>query len=72
MTKQQQDPKLHAPEVYIVGDTLHHQPMGAGHVTMLQFAGTYEALYPVMVSPNHSVPKGAEQLCPDHHHIWHV
>ena len=25
--------------VYIAGDTLHHQPMGAGHMTVLQFRG---------------------------------
>ena len=25
--------------IYIAGDTLHHQPMGAGHMTVLQFRG---------------------------------
>ena len=25
--------------VYIAGDTLHHQPMGAGHMTVLQLRG---------------------------------
>ena len=25
--------------VYIAGDTLHHQPMGAGHMTVLQLLG---------------------------------
>ena len=25
--------------VYIAGDTLHHQPMGAGHMTVLQLCG---------------------------------
>ena len=39
MTKQQQDPKLHALVVYIAGDTLCHQPMEAGHVILLQFTG---------------------------------
>ena len=30
------DPGLCAPEAYIAGDTLRHQPMGVGHVTMPQ------------------------------------
>ena len=39
MTKYQRDPGLYALEAYIAGDTLHHQPMGAGHVTVLQLCG---------------------------------
>ena len=38
-TKYQRDPGLCALEAYIAGDTLHHQPMGAGHVTVLQLRG---------------------------------
>ena len=30
------DPRSCARVVYIAGDTLHHQPMGAGHMTVLQ------------------------------------
>ena len=37
--KQQTDPRSCAWAVYIAGDTLHHQPMGAGHMTVLQFRG---------------------------------
>ena len=33
------DPRLCALEAYIAGDTLHHQPMGMGHVTVLQLRG---------------------------------
>ena len=33
------DPRLCALEAYITGDTLHHQPMGVGHVTMSQLHG---------------------------------
>ena len=33
------DPGLCALEAYIAGDTLRHQPMGAGHVTVLQLCG---------------------------------
>ena len=37
--KQQTDPRSCAWVVYIAGDTLRHQPMGAGHMTVLQFRG---------------------------------
>ena len=33
------DPRLCALEAYIAGDTLHHQPMGVGHVMVLQLHG---------------------------------
>ena len=33
------DPRSCARVVYIAGDTLHHQPIGAGHMTVLQFCG---------------------------------
>ena len=39
MTKYQRDPELYALEAYIAGDTSHHQPMGADHVTVLQLRG---------------------------------
>ena len=39
MTKYQRDPGLCALVAYIAGDTLHHQPMGVGHVTVLQLCG---------------------------------
>ena len=35
----QQTPRSCARVVYIAGDTLRHQPMGAGHMTVLQFRG---------------------------------
>ena len=37
--KQETDPRSCARVVYIAGDTLRHQPMGAGHMTVLQFHG---------------------------------
>ena len=37
--KQQTDPRSFAQVVYIAGDTLRHQPMGTGHMTVLQFRG---------------------------------
>ena len=37
--KQQTHPRSCARVVYIAGDTLRHQPMGAGHMTVLQFRG---------------------------------
>ena len=39
MTNSQQDPGLCAPMAYIAGDTSRHQPMGAGHMTVLQLCG---------------------------------
>ena len=33
------DPGLCTLAAYIAGDTLHHQPMGAGHMTVLQLHG---------------------------------
>ena len=33
------DPRSCARVVYIAGDTLRHQPMGAGHMTVLQLCG---------------------------------
>ena len=39
MTKYQRDPGLCALEAYIAGDSSHHQPMGVGHVTVLQLRG---------------------------------
>ena len=39
MTKYQRDPGLCALEAYIAGDTSRHQPMGVGHVTVLQLRG---------------------------------
>ena len=38
-TKYQRDPELCALETYIAGDTSCHQPMGVGHVTVLQLRG---------------------------------
>ena len=38
-TKYQREPGLCALEAYIAGDTLCHQPMGVGHVTVLQLRG---------------------------------
>ena len=64
--------------VYIAGDTLHHQPMGAGHMTVLQSHGcapvtwAYGIPCPAMVSPNASPHKEDKLLYPDHHLIWCV
>ena len=38
-TKDQRNPGLCALEAYIAGDTSRHQPMGVGHVTVLQLRG---------------------------------
>ena len=38
-TKTTDSPRSCARVVYIAGDTLRHQPMGTGHMTVLQFRG---------------------------------
>ena len=60
MTKSQQDPKLKVWVVYIAGDTLSHQPMGAGHMILLQLAGAYEVPHPAMKSTYHNILKNAK------------
>ena len=37
--QQRTDPRSCVRVVYIAGDTLRHQPMGAGHMTVLQLRG---------------------------------
>ena len=37
--QQRTDPRSCVWVVYIADDTLHHQPMGAGHMTVLQLHG---------------------------------
>ena len=45
--EQTTDPRSCARVVYIAGDTLRHQPMGTGHMTVLQFRGpmAFHVLY---------------------------
>ena len=45
--QQTTDPRSCARVVYIAGDTLRHQPMGIGHMTVLQFHGpmAFRVLY---------------------------
>ena len=68
MTKYQR-PRVCALEAYIAGDTLHHQPMGAGHVTA-PVTWAYGAPCPAMVSPNAGLCKEDKLLYRDHHLIW--
>ena len=42
------------------GDTLCHHPMGAGHVILLQLAGTYEVPHPGMKPPYHDMLNSAK------------
>ena len=68
MTKYQKDPGLYALEAYIAGDTLCHQPMGAGHVTA-PVMWAYGTPCPAIVSPNVGPSKEGKLLYPDHHLI---
>ena len=63
------DPRSCARAVYIAGDTLRHQPMGAGHMTVLQLCGpmafrVLQWCHPMLV--HHKEDK---LLYPDHHLI---
>ena len=60
MTNSQQDPKLQVWVAYIAGNTLRHQPMGTGHVTLLQFTRAYEVPHPAMGPSNHGLVKSAK------------
>ena len=57
------DPRSCAWVVYIAGDTLHQQPMGAGHMTA-PVMWAYGILCPAMVSPNASGAIGGQAVVP--------
>ena len=63
------DPRSCARVVYIAGDTLRHQPMGAGHMMVLQLCGpmafrVLQWCHPMLVQH-----KEDKLLYPDHHLI---
>ena len=65
------DPRSCARVVYIAGDTLCHQPMGAGHMTVLQLRGpmafhVLQWCHPMLASWHNE----GKLLYPDHHLIW--
>ena len=76
------DPGLCAPEAYIAGNTLHHQPMGARHVTMPQLHGPMELRVLQWCHPMLACIKrtsyctqmitlyGAQKVDSDPHSIW--
>ena len=63
-TQRTKNPGSCALVVYIAGDALHHQPMGAGHMTVLQLCGPMGMLCPAMVSPNASLHKRGQAVVP--------
>ena len=66
-TEDQKNPGSCALVVYIAGDTLRHQPMGAGHMTVLQLRGPMG--FRVLQWCH---PMWDKLLYPDHHLIWCV
>ena len=56
--------------VYIAGDTLRHQPMGAGHMTVLQLRGPMAFRVPQWCHPMLARNKEDKLLYPDDHLIW--
>ena len=57
------DPRFCAWVVYIAGDTLRHQPMGAGHMTA-PVTWAYQIPCSAMVSPNASRAIGGQATVP--------
>ena len=49
--QQRTDPGSYTLVVYIAGDTLRHQPMGAGHMTVLQLCGPMAFCVPQWCHP---------------------
>ena len=69
--QQPKDPRSCARVVYKAGDTLRHQPMGAGHMTVLQLCGpmvfhVLQWCHPRLASWHNE----GKLLYPDHHLIW--
>ena len=68
--QQTTDPRSCARVVYIAGDTLRHQPMGAGHMTVLHLCGpmafrVLQWCHPMLAEHNED-----KLLYPDDHLIW--
>ena len=68
--QQRTDPRSCAQVVYIAGDTLRHQPMGAGHMMVLQLRGpmafhVLQWCHPMLAYHNED-----KLLYPDDHLIW--
>ena len=58
------DPRSCARVVYIAGDSLRHQPMGAGHMTVLQLSGPMAFHVPAMVSPIAGLAQPGQAVVP--------
>ena len=68
--QQRTDPRSCARVVYIAGDTLRHQPMGAGHMTVLQLRGPMAFRVPQWCHPMLARNKEDKLSYPDDHLIW--
>ena len=66
----QTDPRSCARVVYIAGDSLRHQPMGAGHMTVLQLHGPMAFRVLQWCHPMLASIKEDKLLYPDDHLIW--
>ena len=68
--QQRTDPRSCARVVYIAGDTLRHQPIGAGHMTVPQLRGPMAFHVPQWCHPMLASSKEDKLLYPDDHLIW--
>ena len=69
-TNKQPDPRYCARVVYIAGDSLRHQPMGAGHMTVLHLHGPMAFRVLQWCHPMLASIKEDKLLYPDDHLIW--
>ena len=68
--QQRTDPRSCVRVVYIAGDTLRHQPMGADHMTVLQLRGPMAFRVLQWCHPMLASIKEDKLLYPDDHLIW--
>ena len=68
--QQRTDPRSCVRVVYIAGDTLRHQPMGADHMTVLELRGPMVFCVLQWCYPMPASIKEDKLLYPDDHLIW--
>ena len=69
--QQRTDPRVLYPGgIYIAGDTLRHQQMGAGHMTVLRLCGPMGFSVLQWCHPMLASDKEDKLLYPDDHLIW--
>ena len=58
--------------LFVAGDSLRHQPMGTGHMTVLQLRGLMEFRVLQWCHPMLAHHKEDKLLYPDHYLVWYM